>query len=83
MILATKAHYKRALSDQKEFNDSFPNTVKVRFPDPGNILYFEVDISPDECYWKGGVISFTVQVEEEYPMKPPKVLCKNVSVKGI
>ena len=41
-------------------------------------MFFEVIIKPDENHWKGGQFPFTVSVSDEYPIKPPKVLCKKV-----
>jgi ubiquitin-conjugating enzyme E2 M len=33
-------------------------------------------ISPEMGYWKGASFDFTISVPAEYPIKPPKVLCK-------
>lgn len=41
-------------------------------------MYFEVEVRPDSSYWLGGLIAFTVNISGEYPMNPPKVLCKKV-----
>lgn len=63
--VATTGAWKRALSDQKEFNEAFPpdiKTLKIIFPDPKNIMYFEVEVRPDTSYWAGGAITFTVSV---------------------
>ncbi|CAD8100275.1 unnamed protein product [Paramecium primaurelia] len=71
--------WKRALSDQQEFNDAFPPDLKnlrIYFPDNKNILYFEVEVRPDHSFWAGGLIVFTVSISLDYPMTPPKVLCK-------
>ncbi|CAD8116685.1 unnamed protein product [Paramecium sonneborni] len=71
--------WKRALSDQQEFNDAFPSdlkNLKITYPDIKNILYFEVEVKPEQSYWASGTIAFTVNISLEYPMVPPKVLCK-------
>lgn len=38
----------------------------------------EAEIKPNEGMWKGATIPFTIEVTEEYPIEPPKVLCKKV-----
>ncbi|KAI0024268.1 ubiquitin-conjugating enzyme [Xylariomycetidae sp. FL0641] len=51
-------------------------TMKTEFPDHNDILNFVLEIKPDEGPWQGGVFTFTINVGEEYPHKPPKVLCQ-------
>lgn len=43
-------------------------------------MYFEVEVRPDSGYWSGGAFQFTIQIAPDYPMTPPKVLCKKVKI---
>ncbi len=40
-------------------------------------MKFEVflDLSNEQCYWKGGKYKFTINVPNDYPIKPPKCNC--------
>lgn len=42
-------------------------------------MFFEAIVKPDENLWKGASFSFTITVGDEYPIQPPKVLCKRVN----
>jgi ubiquitin-protein ligase len=66
------------LTDQQELNSEMPKQIVIRWPDANDIMNFEVTIRPDENVWKGAQFSFTVQVGENYPIDPPKVLSKKV-----
>ncbi|KAM3128177.1 hypothetical protein pb186bvf_019724 [Paramecium bursaria] len=70
------AAWKRATSDQFELLEEQVPTIIIKYPDPKNILYLEAEIKPNEGMWKGATIPFTIEVTEEYPIEPPKVLCK-------
>lgn len=48
----------------------------IVFPEAGNKLKFSLTITPDEGIWKGKPHVFEFDVPEDYPMKPPKVICK-------
>ncbi|CAO3634742.1 unnamed protein product [Cunninghamella blakesleeana] len=52
-----------------------PKTIKMDFPEPGNILNFNVIITPDEGFYKNGSFSFTFTINNNYPHEPPKVHC--------
>ena len=55
-----------------------PNHANVNFPDKDQIMKFEVfvDLTKEQCYWKGGKYKFTVQVPNNYPHEPPKCHCE-------
>ena len=55
-----------------------PNHASVNFPDKDQIMKFEVfvDLTKEQCYWKGGKYKFTVQVPNNYPHEPPKCHCE-------
>jgi len=63
---------------QKELGElDLPKHARVEFPDPKNIMRFEVyvDLTKEECLWKGGKYKFTVTVPPNYPHEAPKCHC--------
>ena len=55
-----------------------PTHAEVNFPDEANIMKFEVfvDLTKEECLWKGGKYKFTVAVSPNYPHEAPKCHCE-------
>jgi len=53
-----------------------PSTMKTIFPNPDDLLNFELSIEPDEGMYKGGRFTFTFNILPSYPHEAPKVLCK-------
>ncbi|RJE17677.1 NEDD8-conjugating enzyme UBC12 [Aspergillus sclerotialis] len=49
--------------------------MKMNFPNPDDILNFTLTIEPDEGLYKGGVFTFTFNVNQNFPHDPPKVKC--------
>ncbi|RKO85643.1 ubiquitin-conjugating enzyme/RWD-like protein [Blyttiomyces helicus] len=49
--------------------------MAMSFPDPSDVFNFNLTITPDEGFYKGGVFKFTFKVNANYPHEPPKVLC--------
>ena len=47
----------------------------ISFPDPNNKMSFILTISPTEGFYKSGHFKFLVDINENYPMDPPKVKC--------
>ncbi|KAI8052412.1 ubiquitin-conjugating enzyme/RWD-like protein [Syncephalis plumigaleata] len=64
----------RVQKDMSELDD-LPNTIKMHFPDPEDILNFDLTITPDEGIYRGGRFKFTFKIDGNYPHKAPKVLC--------
>ncbi|GAB7341362.1 hypothetical protein MBLNU457_7622t1 [Dothideomycetes sp. NU457] len=61
---------------QKDLSElTLGSTMKTEFPDPDNILSFNLTISPDEGIYKGGIFHFTFNMSQNYPHEPPKVKC--------
>ena len=63
---------------QKEVGElDLPRHVEITFPDPDNIMKFhaKVDLSKEDCLWKGATYHFTVTVPPNYPHDPPKAHC--------
>ena len=54
-----------------------PDHAKVHFPDLKNILEFKVqiDLTKEDCLWKGGIYDFTVTIPKTYPHSAPKAHC--------
>ncbi len=54
-----------------------PAHAEIRFPDDSNIMQFEVyvDLTKEECLWKGAKYKFTVNVSPNYPHEAPKCHC--------
>jgi len=54
-----------------------PKHAEMKFPDETNIMKFEVmvDLSKEDCNWKGAKYKFSVTVPHNYPYEPPKCHC--------
>lgn len=63
----------RAQKDIAEL--SLPPTMSTNFPDPDDILNFELKIEPDEGMYTGGSFKFTFAINNNFPHEPPKVKC--------
>eukprot|EP00049_Salpingoeca_infusionum_P018355 m.356888 g.356888 ORF g.356888 m.356888 type:complete len:177 (+) comp17651_c0_seq1:80-610(+) len=65
------------LRAQKDHGDlQLPSTVELEIDDPDNLMEFRFIIKPDEGMYNGGKFVFSVNVGQEYPDRPPKVLCQ-------
>jgi ubiquitin-conjugating enzyme E2 M len=49
--------------------------MRTTFPDPDDILNFQLTIEPDEGMYKGGSFVFTFAINQNFPHDPPKVKC--------
>ncbi|KAI5279910.1 NEDD8-conjugating protein ubc12 [Ascosphaera aggregata] len=47
----------------------------MEFPNPNDILNFNLIITPDEGMYNGGRFNFTFAINENFPHEPPKVKC--------
>lgn len=63
----------RAQKDISEM-DPIPG-AKITFPDPDNLMRFEVHITPSDGLYKGATFQFTVEIPTSYPYDPPRALC--------
>ena len=54
-----------------------PSHAQVSFPNKEDILHFKlsVDLTREECLWKGGKYEFTIEVSPNYPYDAPKCKC--------
>ncbi|PXF40153.1 NEDD8-conjugating enzyme Ubc12 [Gracilariopsis chorda] len=71
-----KAGHIRVQKDISELDT--PPSMHVSFPDPDDIMNFNVALSPEEGYYHSGTFHFTVSVPDDYPHKPPKVKCSTL-----
>jgi len=46
----------------------------VMFPDPNNIMFFYVTLSPKDGLYKGAEFKFAITIPTNYPYEPPKVV---------
>ncbi|KAK0530698.1 NEDD8-conjugating protein ubc12 [Tilletia horrida] len=61
---------------QKDLTElELPATMKTEFPDPADVLNFNLVIEPDEGMYKSGSFKFTFAINSNYPHDPPKVKC--------
>ncbi|ODV62892.1 NEDD8-conjugating protein UBC12 [Ascoidea rubescens DSM 1968] len=54
---------------------ALPDSIKIQFPNPNNKMDFIIIVSPTEGYYKNGHFKFSINVNENYPIDPPKVKC--------
>ena len=54
-----------------------PSHARINYPDENNIMKFEVlvDLTREDCLWKGAKYKFTVTVPPNYSHDPPKCHC--------
>lgn len=50
-------------------------TMSIEFPDPSDIMHFQVILVPDEGFYRGGQFRFAFEVPAAYPHAPPRVRC--------
>mmetsp|Transcript_7089 Transcript_7089/g.10583 ORF Transcript_7089/g.10583 Transcript_7089/m.10583 type:complete len:219 (+) Transcript_7089:83-739(+) len=48
----------------------------VTFPNPNDLTFFNVSVSPDTGIWQGAKYDFTFEIPPGYPHEPPKVVCQ-------
>ena len=63
---------------QKELMEiDIPSYTAVNFPDANDVMTMQltVDLSKEQCHWRGGKYLFTIEVGPNYPHDPPKVRC--------
>ncbi|TIB58503.1 hypothetical protein E3P78_03893 [Wallemia ichthyophaga] len=59
---------------QKDITElELPSTMSTNFPNPSDLLNFELIIQPDEGMYKGGSFKFTFNISNNYPHEAPKV----------
>jgi len=49
--------------------------ARAEFPDPNDLMNFQVVVAPDTGYWEGYQYRFQFTVPDMYPHEPPRVKC--------
>ncbi|ODV81491.1 NEDD8-conjugating enzyme UBC12 [Suhomyces tanzawaensis NRRL Y-17324] len=63
---------------QKDITElDLPKTIAITFPDPNDFFNFFLQISPQQGYYKGGKFRFKIEINNNFPMEPPKIKCLN------
>lgn len=50
--------------------------TRLNFPDPNNLMSFELYITPTDGLYKGAEYRFTITIPSTYPYDPPKAQCE-------
>ncbi|CAG8531747.1 11213_t:CDS:2 [Cetraspora pellucida] len=61
---------------------ALPDTMQMSFPDESDLLNFNLSITPDEGFYRGGVFKFTFNINNNYPHDPPKIYHPNIDLEG-
>jgi ubiquitin-conjugating enzyme E2 M len=64
----------RIQTDMSELE--LPQNCSLNLPNKEDLMNFTVSIVPDDGFWKDGTFVFSFNIPENYPHKPPKVLCQ-------
>lgn len=63
---------------QKDITEiDLPRSIKLTFPDPSDLFNFNLSITPQEGYYKGGTFEFKTEINNNFPIEPPKIKCLN------
>ncbi|KAJ5884760.1 hypothetical protein N7495_009270 [Penicillium taxi] len=54
---------------------TLPDTMRMDFADPDDMLNFTLIIEPDEGMYTGGAFNFSFAINQNFPHDPPKVKC--------
>jgi len=68
----------RAQKDVNELDLEATPGVKTDFPDPNNLMNFNVSVKPTDGLYKGATFEFNVTIPNSYPYDPPKAVCKTL-----
>jgi len=74
----TNAAELRAQKDVNELDLEATPGVKTDFPDPNNLMNFNVSVKPTDGLYKGATFEFNVTIPNSYPYDPPKAVCKTL-----
>ncbi|KAL7537941.1 hypothetical protein ACHAXR_008168 [Thalassiosira sp. AJA248-18] len=73
---ATKKRSPGEIRIQKDIADLDGGKVaQIEFPNPNDLTFFEVSITPDSGFWKNATYKFKFDIPDHYPHTPPKVHC--------
>ncbi|XP_022109783.1 NEDD8-conjugating enzyme UBE2F-like isoform X1 [Acanthaster planci] len=66
---------KLLVKEVPEMNVNMPSSCSVQYEDVNKLHSFQLIITPEEGYWRGGRFIFSIYVPEEYNIVPPTVNC--------
>ena len=54
-----------------------PSHISFAQPDPTNFMQYKivVDLTQEDCFWRGGKFQFTINIANDYPHTAPKCHC--------
>ena len=54
-----------------------PSHISFAQPDPTNFMQYRivVDLTQEDCFWRGGKFQFTINIQNDYPHTAPKCHC--------
>ncbi|KAA8495283.1 NEDD8-conjugating enzyme Ubc12 [Porphyridium purpureum] len=52
-----------------------PSSMQLEFPNPDDLMLFEVTLAPEEGLYKPGKFKFQIKIPPDYPYSPPKATC--------
>lgn len=66
---------KLLVKEVPEMETNLPGSCSIHHEDVNMLHLFQVLVSPEEGFWRGGKFRFDVHVPDEYNIVPPKVTC--------
>ncbi|ODQ77708.1 hypothetical protein BABINDRAFT_10035 [Babjeviella inositovora NRRL Y-12698] len=61
---------------QKDITElDLPESIKITFPRSDDTMNFQLVISPCEGPYYGGKFPFSIAIDDNYPIEPPKIKC--------
>ncbi|KAG7662949.1 UBC12 [[Candida] subhashii] len=63
---------------QKDLTElDLPKSIKITFPNSNDFFNFNLRIIPQEGYYKNGKFQFKIEINNNFPIDPPKIKCLN------
>jgi len=73
-----KALIQKQLTEFNEDQEFQKMGIKLEFPDKNDIMNFNALIVPDNGWYKGAHVRFSLHFPPNYNMEPPKVFCETM-----
>lgn len=63
---------------QKDITElDLPKSIKLTFPNTADFFNFDLQIVPQDGYYKNGKFKFKIEIGQNFPIEPPKIKCLN------
>ncbi|KAG5418126.1 UBC12 [Candida metapsilosis] len=63
---------------QKDITElDLPKSIKLTFPNTADFFNFDLQIIPQDGYYKNGKFKFKIEIGHNFPIDPPKIKCLN------